>query len=81
MTLARRRLVRVPASTANLGPGYDIMAAALALHLELEVLETGSFSVVTDLDIPRDRGNLIVRAFELLHPADDFEFRIASGSR
>jgi homoserine kinase len=78
MTLERRRLVRVPASTANLGPGYDVMAAALALHLELEVLETGRFSVVTDLDIPRDRGNLIVRAFELLHPADDFEFRIAS---
>ena len=78
MTLERRRLVRVPASTANLGPGYDVMAAALALHLELEVMETGSFSVVTDLNIPRDRGNLIVRAFELLHPADDFEFRIAS---
>jgi len=78
MTLERRRLVRVPASTANLGPGFDVLAAALALHLELEVLETGSFSVVTELDIPRDRGNLIVRAFERLHPADDFEFRIAS---
>jgi homoserine kinase len=78
MTLERRRLVRVPASTANLGPGFDVLAAALALHLELEVLETGSFSVVTELDVPRDRSNLIVRAFELLHPADDFEFRIAS---
>ena len=41
MTLGRRRLVRVPASTANLGPGFDVMAAALALHLELEVVETG----------------------------------------
>ena len=28
---ARRRLVRVPASSANLGPGYDVMAAAVAL--------------------------------------------------
>ena len=37
MTLGRRRVVRVPASTANLGPGFDVMAAALALHLELEV--------------------------------------------
>src|SRR5262249_30900276 len=38
---ARHRLVRVPASSANLGPGYDAMAAAVALHLELEVEETG----------------------------------------
>ena len=37
MTLERRRLVRVPASTANLGPGFDVLAAALALHLEVEV--------------------------------------------
>ena len=33
----RRRLVRVPASSANLGPGFDVFAAALALHVELEV--------------------------------------------
>ena len=42
---ARRRLVRVPASSANLGPGYDVLAAALSLHLELEVAEAGEFSV------------------------------------
>jgi len=69
----------VPASTANLGPGFDVMAAALALHLELEVVETGTFSVRTELDIPTDRSNLVVRAFERLHPADGFEFRISSG--
>jgi homoserine kinase len=78
MTLGRRRVVRVPASTANLGPGFDVMAAALALHLELEVRETGSFAVHTDLDVPTDRSNLLVRAFERLHPADAFEFHIAS---
>ncbi len=79
MTLGRRRLVRVPASTANLGPGFDVMAAALALYLELEVVETGEFAVVSELEgVPRDRDNLVVRAFERLHPADDFEFRIAS---
>jgi homoserine kinase len=78
VTLARRRLVRVPASSANLGPGFDALAAALALHLELEVVETGTFAVETELDVPRDRDNLVVRAFELLHPADGFEFRISS---
>ena len=41
---ARRRLVRVPASSANLGPGYDVMAAALDLFLELEVEEAGEYS-------------------------------------
>ena len=79
MSLGRRRRVRVPASTANLGPGFDVMAAALALHLELEVVETGTFAVQTDLDVPRDRSNLVVRAFERLHPADGFEFRVGSG--
>jgi homoserine kinase len=78
MTLARRRLVRVPASSANLGPGYDVMAVALSLQLELEVVETGTFAVRTDLEVPTDRTNLAVRAFERLHPADGFEFRISS---
>src|SRR5665213_935217 len=74
----RRRVVRVPASSANLGPGFDCMAAALALHLELEVEETGEFAVETDLPVPRGRENLCVRAFERLHPADGFTFRIRS---
>jgi homoserine kinase len=78
MTLGRRRVVRVPASTANLGPGFDVMAAALALVLEVEVVETGSFAVHTELNVPRDRTNLVVRAFETLHPVDDFQFRISS---
>jgi homoserine kinase len=78
VTLERRRLVRVPASSANLGPGFDVLAAALSLHLELEVVETGTFAVVTNLDIARDRRNLIVRGFERLHPVDAFEFRISS---
>src|SRR5436305_8870479 len=78
MSLARRRVVRVPASSANLGPGFDVLAAALALHLEVEVRETGAFSVQTALDVARDRENLVVRAFERLHPADAFEFRIES---
>lgn len=76
--MQRRRLVRVPASSANLGPGFDSFAAALALHTEVEVVETGRFAVVTDLAIARDRRNLVVRGFERLHPADDFEFRIRS---
>lgn len=76
--MVRRRLVRVPASSANLGPGFDVLAAALSLHLEVEVVETGRFAVETELAVARDRRNLVVRAFERLHPADRFTFRLAS---
>lgn len=76
--MIRRRLVRAPASSANLGPGFDCMAAALALTLELEVVETGEFAVETELPVGRGRENLCVRAFEHLHSADDFTFRIRS---
>jgi len=76
--MERRRLVRVSASSANLGPGFDTFAAALAIHLELEVVEAGRFEVVSDLDLPRDRRNLCVAAFERLHPADTFSFRLRS---
>ncbi|HEX8753545.1 MAG TPA: homoserine kinase [Solirubrobacterales bacterium] len=76
---ARRRLVRVPASSANLGPGYDAMAAAVSLHLELEVEETGEYGFESGgLDVPTGRENLIVRAFETLHPADGIAFRLRS---
>jgi homoserine kinase len=75
----RRRLVRVPASSANLGPGYDVLAAAVSLYLELEVEETGEFSVDPgELDVSTGRDNLIVRAFETLHPADGISFRLKS---
>jgi homoserine kinase len=76
---SRRRLVRVPASSANLGPGYDVMAAAMSLHLELEVEETGEFSLDVDgAELPVGRENLVVRAFESLHPADGVSFRMRS---
>jgi homoserine kinase len=72
-------VVRVPASSANLGPGYDVLAAALSLSLELEVEETGQFFVHSELPgVPRDRSNLCVRAFETLHPVDEVTFHIRS---
>jgi homoserine kinase len=67
----------VPASSANLGPGYDVMAVALDLFLELEVEETGEFSFdPAGLDVPTGRDNLVVRAFETLHSADGIAFRL-----
>jgi len=75
----RHRLVRVPASSANLGPGYDVLAAAVSLFLELEVEEAGEFSFDPGgLDVSTGRDNLIVRAFESLHRADGIAFRLKS---
>ena len=76
--MRRRRVVRVPASSANLGPGFDVMAAAVGLWLEVDVVETGTFGVVTELPVPVDRSNLLVRAFERLAPADGFQFKVSS---
>ncbi|MGA2469824.1 MAG: homoserine kinase [Solirubrobacteraceae bacterium] len=74
----RSVVVRVPASTANLGPGFDSFAAALALHLEVEVSAAERFALTSDLDLPCDRRNLIVRAFERLHSAERFNFKVTS---
>jgi homoserine kinase len=54
------------------------MAAALALHLELEVEETGSFAVETELPVAKGRENLCVQAFERLSPAANFTFKLSS---
>ena len=35
-------LVRVPATSANLGPGFDTLGLALGLHDEVEARVTGS---------------------------------------
>jgi homoserine kinase len=77
--MGRRRRVRVPGSSANLGPGFDAMAAAVSLHLELEVEETGTFSVDPgDPALPADESNLCVRAFAQLHPPDGLSFKMRS---
>jgi homoserine kinase len=77
--MGRRRHVRVPGSTANLGPGFDAMAAAVSLQLELEVEETGEFSVDPgDERLPADETNLCVRAFSQLHPVDGLSFKVRS---
>ncbi len=70
--------VRVPASSANLGPGFDTFAAALDCHLEVEVEQTGQFAIETKLPVATGRENLLVRAFERLHAADGLRFTVRS---
>jgi homoserine kinase len=77
--MGRRRRVRVPGSSANLGPGFDAMAAAVSAHLELEVEEAEEFSVdVGGQELPADESNLCVRGFADLHPVEGLAFRMQS---
>lgn len=76
--MSLKRCVAVPASSANLGPGFDTFAAAIGLRLELEVEETGRFAVHTDLPVRRDATNLCVSAFARLHPIEKLSFTIRS---
>ncbi|BDZ51050.1 homoserine kinase [Frondihabitans sucicola] len=64
----RRVLVKVPATSANLGPGFDTLGIALSLYDELTVTATGEpgalvhVSGVGEGDVPTDETNLVVRA-------------------
>lgn len=63
--------VKVPATSANLGAGYDVLAAALSLHIEVDAVEAEGFSIDPgDAVVPADKTNLIVRAFKTICPAD-----------
>jgi homoserine kinase len=71
--VGRRVRVRVPATSANLGPGFDAFGLALGLHDEVEVAVTTSGLSVDAIGpdaVAQDETHLVVRAiratFELL---------------
>ena len=55
---------RAPASSANLGPGFDAVAVALALYVEVEVDDAPALAVRAEgegADLPADRSHLAAR--------------------
>ncbi|WP_136518869.1 homoserine kinase [Cellulomonas telluris] len=60
--------VRVPATSANLGPGFDALGLALGLHDELDVRAVASPGVRVEVEgegagqVPDDERHLVVRA-------------------
>ncbi|WP_436967393.1 GHMP family kinase ATP-binding protein, partial [Cellulosimicrobium cellulans] len=60
--------VTVPATSANLGPGFDALGLALALHDVVEVRALASDEVVVEVEgegageVPGDESHLVVRA-------------------
>jgi homoserine kinase len=71
--------VKVPATSANLGPGFDCLGLALPIYNEITVEETvmpGSGVEINIIDetekydilsIPRDENNIVYKAIELLY--------------
>jgi homoserine kinase len=63
-------LVKVPATTANLGPGFDTLGLALSLYDELRVTVRAEPGVFVDVigvgagEVPTDETNLVVTAIK-----------------
>jgi homoserine kinase len=76
--LGRRVSVKVPATSANLGPGFDTLGIALSFYDELEVEVTSDGKVVVEVigegagEVSVDGSNLV--ASSLLHALKHFGF-------
>lgn len=74
--VGRKVQVKVPGSSANLGPGFDTLGLAVGIydHVEVEVVDSGLEVVVTGEgagEVPLDERHLVVRALrEGLKAAD-----------
>lgn len=66
----RKVIVKIPASTANLGPGFDTLGMALSLYswIEMSVSERTEFQLFGDQmkGLPRDKSNLIYKVAQLV---------------
>jgi homoserine kinase len=63
--------VRVPATSANLGPGFDALGLALALHNDVVASEADGVRVSVDGhgagELPTDASNVVVRGVRLAY--------------
>lgn len=64
MTLSQEKfIIKIPASSANLGPGFDSIGVALDLYLQLEVEKSDKWAVFSENDelrqFPEDEHNFI----------------------
>lgn len=57
--------IKIPASTANLGPGFDSIGIALGLYLTIEAIPSDEWMVIIKSDelkkTPSDESNFIIR--------------------
>ncbi|MDQ2727903.1 MAG: homoserine kinase [Actinomycetota bacterium] len=72
---------RAPASSANLGPGFDALALALDLHVTVEVTEADELTVTADghgADLPADAEHLAARVATAVAGHDRLAIHVVS---
>lgn len=67
----KRVVVKSPATTANLGPGFDTLGLALRLHNTIEMSEEGDGLLIEcsgecSESIPRDQSNIVYKTADLV---------------
>ena len=69
--------VRVPATSANLGPGFDALGLALALHNEVVASEADTVSVTIEGGdrLPTGADNIVARGVRMAYEAAERPFR------
>lgn len=69
----------VPATSANLGPGFDVLGLALTLHNQVELAESDEVEVMIEGEgadrLPRDGRSIVVRGAQLVYQAAGRRFR------
>jgi homoserine kinase len=82
--MSRTLIVRAPASTANLGPGFDCAAAALELWNELRVDPRADGDTLVEVEgegageLPQGPEHLALRAFAVFARPDGYRFRFVN---
>jgi homoserine kinase len=71
--------VRVPATSANLGPGFDALGLALTLYNDVEASEADGVTVTVEGEggahLPRDADNVVARGVRLAFEAAGRPFK------
>jgi homoserine kinase len=71
--------VRIPATSANLGPGFDTLGLALALHNEVVAVEADRATVLVHGEgqgwLPSDERNVVARGVRMAYEAAGRPFR------
>ncbi len=83
--MGRRVHLRLPATSANLGPAFDTAAVALNLHLEVMARASESFTISAHgrdaMDCGRVDRNLILETYRRILTENDRPIRPSASGR
>jgi homoserine kinase len=72
---------KAPASSANLGPGFDTLAVAVSLFVEVEVVDADELRITTEgegADLPQDASHLAARVATAVRGHDRLAITVRS---